>query len=322
MRVLVLGAACPLGGELVHRASAAGHQVGAVVDRSDGGARERAALPRVTWLEVGSGDEATLTEVMRGQEVVVLVPDLALERPATWGDDPLKEAVSQVRRVLRAARAASAPSVLYVGSASALGRGGEAGEAVSELDTFAALGEARVLDACYAAETEVLAANTFQMHTASLLTTVLVGGDARGSVWERLSQTPRLWDVALNVVDVRDVANTIVKGLRSVRSGQRYAVSGHTTQLARVLKAYAEATGRPAPALLPADHLSRRALRRLLAHAHRLPQADVMRQWAAWEALAMIPARVDRTKARAELHHKARPLATTLREAFEGLASP
>ena len=129
---------------------------------------------------------------------------------------------------------------------------------------------------------------------------------------------PAVIEGGFDWVDVRDVCDGLLAAERQGRTGENYLLPGHHASLRDLNTLAGEVAGRPSRVpTLPMGFA------RLFA-----PVADLAGRWSAspflytsdaLHALRHSPP-VDGTKARDELGHEPRPLATTVRDAFEWFA--
>jgi dihydroflavonol-4-reductase len=127
-------------------------------------------------------------------------------------------------------------------------------------------------------------------------------------------------DFAMNVVDVRDVAEGLILALERGRVGERYILGGETVRLSELLRRAAMLTGRsslriPIPGALAqvvaagmefvADHVT-----------HRPPAATVE---GVRIALRAVPVSLE--KSRRELGYACRPIEPALRQAIASIMS-
>lgn len=128
-------------------------------------------------------------------------------------------------------------------------------------------------------------------------------------------ELPAWMKTTLNLVDVRDVAEGLVRAAECGRSGQRYLLSGHNVPMVALLAVLERLSGVPMPRAVVPWPLARAVAsvsEWLADHVHgRAPQATV-----AGVRLAGARARFSNFRTRNELDWRPRPLHTSLADAL------
>lgn len=318
---LVTGGNGHLGNTLVRALLECGQQVRAGVrDPSD-----RAAFAgldcELVYTELQ--DKASLLQALQGVDVLYQVAAVFRH----WARDPQAEIVlpnvEGTRNVLEAAAEAGVRRVVFVSSVAAVGHNGQPlDEAHWNDEPENAYYHSKILSERMAWEV----AQRLGLDLVSVLPAAMVGPNAQRltdtmnfleSV--RLRQVPLDPGFHFNFVDVRDVAQALIRAAESGRSGERYILANeHSSSLVALIEA--------ANAVAMGYRLPPPAPRWLL-----LAMAWLEERWA---GLTGRPAQLlvsqvrlfhgvrqeySITKARAELGYRPRPPAQALREAFEFL---
>lgn len=220
----------------------------------------------------------------------------------------LARAVRGLRNVLLEARAHNLHRLVYVSSALTLGPADPA-----------ALTDERVLDApgplgsaadhlAFWTELEARKFAGLGLPIVIVNPALCLGPGARGNqLVDGLRRGRVTVSSPLSVVDVRDVARSIVAAADGGTLGARYGLAGHAPGLAELAAAIDAVTGvtrRRLPLPLAVLHACASLPARLSA---RLPlDPEIL-------AFGRAGLRLDDRRARAELHHRTRPLEDTLR---------
>ncbi len=287
MRVLVLGAAGFIGGQIARAAHDNGWEthglrrrpeaVGAVGD-----------LP-LTWHTGDLRDHGTLVAAMQGCEVVF---HAAAYYPTTERDIPacVRAGVHEMRGVLGAAKAAGVGRVVYTSSPSTIGPPPEgANRLADERDAYVPGSvHSAYYETKWAMEAEAALATLEGLPVVTLVPTTVFGpGDVKPTTGELLvmvarRRLPIMVDAVVNVVDGRDVALAHIRAAERGDPGQRYIIGGHNVNLVDLMTLAAQTAG-----FRPPRRVSRAAVVRLmrLANALRLPIKDTARQLEHWHPL-------------------------------------
>ncbi|MEL6179167.1 MAG: NAD-dependent epimerase/dehydratase family protein [Myxococcota bacterium] len=183
-------------------------------------------------------DRHALERALAGQDVLIYAEPY---RPRTHmpRDTALHEGVDRIRTLLSAARKAGVAHTIYLGSAITVGRPPSEGKRLTELDLYmpGQRDDDPWFDVAYAMECEVLAANSYTMHTSALMYTTPIGpGRALPAPIMAMVQgrLPLIWDGRCNVIDVRALAGTAFQAIRLARAGHRYLLAAHSPCLTPV----------------------------------------------------------------------------------------
>jgi dihydroflavonol-4-reductase len=247
---IVTGGAGFIGSHLVEQLAASGQQV-KVIERPGA---EVGHLPRgVEVVFADIRDRRTVAEALRGGRWVYHLA----ANPNLWVRDRREfEAVNHLGtvNVLESALQAGAERILHTSTESILTRAGATGvidEHVQILESDAVgpycLSKLRAEDAALAMAREgrpVVVANP----------TMPVGPGDRGlSPPTRLirdfclGKLPAVMDCTLNLIDVRDAADGLVRAMERAKPGRRYLLGGENLTLSGLLGMLSELTGVPVP---------------------------------------------------------------------------
>jgi dihydroflavonol-4-reductase len=130
----------------------------------------------------------------------------------------------------------------------------------------------------------------------------------------RDGKVPALLSGGLNVVDVRDVAQSIAAAADQGRSGEGYILGGHHRSIPKLMRTAAGICGVESPGLVCPMWVARMSAPLTLGWA-RLMKREPLYTAEALRALRANP-RISHAKAAAELGHAPRPLEQTLRDLF------
>lgn len=308
MRVAVLGATGLRGAAIARVIAATGYTLRAVAPRGASRRPLGEVAARAEWRDATLSEPTALARALRDQDAVICA-EPAL--PPWNTPNLLRGGVERVRNLLSAARACGVAHVVYLGSAVTVGRTPGEGARLTEMDTYTP-GAHRDpwFDMAYAVECEVLAANSYAMHTSALMHTALIGpGCSDQPLLRAMRRLPVLLDSPCDVLDVRSLASTAFRAVRLARSGQRYLVPGHATTLGDIALTISRLTDTPPPRLIRAS---------LAPLAARVSP----RRLQPFARFASCPGPFDGTKARVELQHKPRKLKESLRDMIAAVDAP
>jgi dihydroflavonol-4-reductase len=249
MRAFVTGGTGFIGGAVVRRLLAAGHQVRALV-RPASTSRQLDGLP-VEWVAGDLADGEALQHGMAGCEWVFHVAALY----SYWGhrrDDFAQTNVEGTRRVLEAARLVGVDRLVYTSSIAVLGVHRDRTPATEEtLGTLAdRIGPYQ--------RSKFLAEEVARDYARQDLPVVIVNPSTPVGVGDH-RPTPtgqiivdflngRMFgyvDTGLNIADVEDVATGHLLAAERGQVGERYILGGENLTLKQVLDLLAEISGRP-----------------------------------------------------------------------------
>lgn len=305
MRILLIGATGYLGATIASTLVGAGHVVLAASRTPP-----RPAATIHTPLDLD--DHASVRAAASGCEAIVLAVG---PTPELQGADLVRSTVLRVRHTIAAGRQERVKRLLWIGCASTAGRSTAPATALDEI--LPTTTNSAFVDALWAAEAEVLAANTHTLFTSALLPSVLLGPNdprpaTRSLVGALMAGLPKiLFDTPFNAVDVRDVARTVHTALLQGRPGQRYLLGGRATSLRQIATHLHTHHGAPMPRFLTPPSA---AVQHLTLTLDRLGPG---RPAAVLQPLHHMPVEIDRTKSRVELGHVSRKLEASLDESVE-----
>jgi len=305
-RTLVIGATGCIGAQVVEALVGQGASVRATRRWSSA---PRASTESVEWVVADVEQPATMERAMAGCTAVVFAARL-VEPPGgrTVAGRSLARAVGGLRNVLLEARAHNLHRLVYVSSALTL-RPAAPAALTDEHDLDAPAPRASAAEhLAFWTELEVRKFVGLGLPIVIVNPALCLGPGARANpLVDGLRRGSVTVSSALSAVDVRDVARSIVAAADRGTIGARYGLGGHAPTFAELAAAIDGVTGvsrRRVP--LPPGVLDACASLQGLLSA-RLPLDP--------ETLAFARAglRLDDRRARAELHHRPRPLEDTLR---------
>lgn len=316
---LVLGATGFIGGHLARAALGRGWQVRGLRRRP--GAVGHLGQEPVAWYGGDLDRPASLQPAFDGADIVFHAAGYYPRSGAPLARQ-VAHAVRQTRTVLEAVRRGGASRLVYISSLTTIGHPPPGENRLADerdLYTPGSLARSAYYECKYAMESEVLRADVGLPCVAVNPTAVLGPGDVHLTLARFLLAVARGWALAwlpaqLNVVDARDVAQATLRAAEVGRPGERYLLGGHNLSLKELMTRACRLTGVAPPRFeLPlwladlAVFLSDWLPPLRLAGNH----LRAIRWWQGYNC----------DKARRELGLSARPLETTLTEAFEWLAS-
>ncbi|MHA6196104.1 NAD-dependent epimerase/dehydratase family protein [Pseudomonas wadenswilerensis] len=315
---LVTGANGHLGNTLVRALLAEGYRVRAGVrDTSD---TEPFAGLDCQRVYVELLDEAALDRALDGVEVLFQVAAAFRHWSADPEADIITPNVQGTRLVLQAAARAGVERVVYVSSVAAVGHDGSALDETSwNEEVENPYYRSKILSERVAWE----AAQALGLWMVSVLPSAMVGPNASRltdtmgfleSIRQR--QVPLAPDFHFNFVDVRDVAQGLIRAAQSGRAGQRYILANERSSsfadLLRAINAVSPGYRQPARAprwLLMCVAWLQEAQAGLGGRPARLTRSQV-------RLFQGVRQEYDTGKARRELGFQPRPSDAVLREAF------
>lgn len=309
--IFVVGASGRIGEEVARGLSGRGYPVRSA--RWEGASRGDAP---VEWVEAKLDEDGGLAEAMEGCLGVVVTAE-GVERGG----------VGRLRAVLGAARELEVPRVVYVSDASTLGLGGGWDDELDEAHYYTpGTGGGPRAAARWWLEAELYHYVGRGMPVSTVIPGMVWGPRLEESPigrlvgWAVRGRVPAVLRARVNVVDVRDLANTVVNALERGRPGRRYVVGGENLSLETIVgEAAARAGVRGARAVVPAATLEgafeaiqrgREGLRARLGL--RMPGGgvlDALRRFSRARGL-------DDRRARGELQHQSRPFLQTFEDAW------
>lgn len=287
-------------------------------------AQGRQAEPGVERVEVAFGDSASVDAALKGCGALVYIG--AFSPPLGMGiREARRRGVAELRGIFDACARAEVERIVYLSNAVTLGAEpadprGELSESDyylpgSQQDAF--------VEAKWAMEAEVYRYMLRGFGAAVMIPGLILGpGGAEstlGPLIRRLAraQLPGLIGQHVNLIDVRDLAEGLVKGLERGRAGRRYIVGGQNLEL-RLVAAEVSALKK---VKAPTFQLPAAPIRRAAQLAGRLSWRlglDAPALAVAAEHLALSRPLNDE-RARAELSHQSRPWRETLADMLETL---
>jgi dihydroflavonol-4-reductase len=315
--VAVTGASGHLGANLVRALAASGRRVRALVHRNGEGV---AGLP-VEVMHVDVLDRASLLPAFSKVDTVF---HLAAKISAGWESEKVVRAVNieGTRNVAEACLAAGVRRLVHTSSIHAFSL--SPGASTLDENTPAAKDRSCGVYGIAKAEGEcaVLAAVAAGLDAVILNPTAILGpfdfqASAMGQVLLALARgkLPALVaDASYDFVDVRDVVAAALAAETRGRRGERYLLPGTRLSLVELAKLWAEVTGRPAPRWAAPMWLARFGA----VFAPAWSRLRGRRPLFTSESLSVLRERrkVSGRKAEAELGHRPRPVAETLRDTF------
>lgn len=313
MLCLVTGANGHLGNTLVRTLLKHGHRVRAGVRDVSQTAPFAGLECELVYAELQ--DETALLKALEGVEVLFQVAAVFKH----WARHPEAEIVQPnvqgTRCVLQAASRAGVMRVVYVSSVAAVGHDGSAlDETHWSQETENAYYRSKILSEQMAWQT----ANALGLWMVSVLPSAMVGPNA-GRLTDTLGFLQAVKDRKMpldpgfhfNFVDVRDVADGMLRAAQKGRSGQRYILGNeHSSSLAEVVDVLGYRLPRPAPRwLLMGIAWLQERWADLTGHPAQLMQSQVRLFHGVRQQYTL-------SKARAELGFNPRPPQQALREAF------
>ncbi len=304
----VLGATGFIGGHIAREAAARGWRVRAL--RRDPNAVGAIGDVNVEWITGDLGNRSSLSEAMRGCEVVFHSAG-AYPHGTHAIDQDVQNALSQMRNVIAAARETKPDRLIYTSSFTTIGLPREPQRLADERDLYrpGTAGDA-YYEAKWAMEVEVL--NSGLPLVVLNPAAVFGPGDVHLAVSEIVimaakGRVPFYFDATFGAIDVRDVAAAQLNAVECGRVGERYILSNHNMTLKDGLTLIARASGRKPPAI----HIGPRLLKAIIAMGKYLPGGMIghLRTMQFWQPLS-------NRKAVAELGLPSRPLDVTLRDAL------
>ncbi|MEW5869918.1 MAG: hopanoid-associated sugar epimerase [Chloroflexota bacterium] len=249
MRTFVTGGTGFVGGAVVRRLLADGHQVRALV-RPGSNTRQLDGL-EVERVTGDLGDAAALRAGMKGCEWVFHVAALYAYWGYTW-EQFYQANVAGTRRVLEMAGESGVQRVIYTSSIATLGLPGDGSP--GDEDTPVTLAD---MSGSYK-RSKFLAEEAAHEFAGQGLPLVIVNPAAPVGVGDhKPTQTgkmildflkggmPAYVDTGLTVVDVEDVAEGHLLAAEGGRTGERYILGGENLSLKQILDLLAEISGRP-----------------------------------------------------------------------------
>lgn len=317
--VLVLGATGFIGGHIALAALRQGWQVRALRRRT--GAIGHLGRSPVLWSDGDLDRPESLPPAFEGVEIVF---HAAGYYPRS--NDPVHcqvaFSVRQTRSVLEAAHRAGVARLVYVSSLTTIGRPPpDEDRLADERDHYVpgTLARSAYYECKYAMESEVLRADSSVPCVVVSPTAVFGPGDVHLTLARLLLALARGWGVAwlpaeVNAVDVRDVAEATVRAAQLGRPGERYLLGGHNLSVRQLMELTCRTAGVPPPRF----QIPLWLIDRVISITDHFPPLNLagnhlraIRQWQGYNC----------EKARHELGLSTRPLETTMRDAFDWLAS-
>jgi dihydroflavonol-4-reductase len=312
MKVLVIGATGFIGGQIARAAVARGWQVRAMRrdERRVGAIGDLAAQGAIEWCRADLGDADSLTDAMRGCDVVF---HAAGYYPASSRDraGQLRHVRTQMEQVLLAFRQAKSDLLVYTSSLTTIGPPSEPGRMADETDVYQ-LGSVPSLYFDLKIVMEQMALDSGLPVVALCPTSVFGPGDVKPATGALLIHVARgivpfYPDGQVNVVDVRDVAAAHVAAVERGRPGERYILGGENMTFRQMLTVAAEQAGRRPPWLRLSPGLVEAA--GALGGWLGVLGSDMLRAIRYWQPL-------DTSRACIELGLSPRPFADTVRDAL------
>ncbi len=316
---LVLGATGFIGGHIARAALGRGWQVRGLRRRP--GAVGHLGQESIAWFDGDLDAPDSLQPAFDGADVVFHAAGY-YPKSGEPVHRHLARALRQTRSVLDASRRAAVPRLVYISSLTTIGTPPPgAGRLADERDRYlpGSLPRSAYYEGKYAMESEVLRGDHGVPVVVLNPTAVLGPGDVHLTLARLLLAIGRGWALAwlpaeLNVVDVRDVAQAVVRAAEAGRPGERYLLGGHNLSLHRLLSIACRMAGVPPPRFgLPLWCVDAVVLLSDLVPPLRFA-ANHLRAIRLWQPYNC-------EKARRVLGLSPRPLEATLRDSFDWLAA-
>jgi dihydroflavonol-4-reductase len=249
MKAFVTGGTGFVGGGVVRRLLAEGHQVRALV-RAGTNTRQLDGLP-VERIRGDLSDGAALRAGMAGCEWVFHVAALYAYWGYSW-DDFLQSNVEGTRRVLEAAGESGVQRIVHTSSIASLGipRDGTSGDEATPVTLKDMIG--------FYKRSKYLAEEVVREFVRQGLPVVIVNpaapvgvGDHKPTQTGKLivdylnGRMPAYVETGLTIVDVDDVAEGHLLAMRKGKIGERYILGGENLSLKQVLDLLSEVSGLP-----------------------------------------------------------------------------
>lgn len=337
--ILVTGATGFIGRHVVQALQKQGYPVRAMRHNSRDGAAD--AAPALAWVDGDLEAPATLRAALQGCAGVIhcagFYPRDGLDVQAARA-----QGVRQTRHLFdaclaeRVARVVyiSSPATLGVGDVSALTREDKTGmlrpdpqrqspqtRGLDETDFYVpGTLQSAYFEAKWAMEAEVYRYMLRGLAVVIAIPSAVFGpGDHKPTTGELLlriarARMPALIGERVNIVDVRDVAESAVRALERGRPGRRYIFGGTNLSMGELAETVSELAGVQPPRF----HLPAAPVRALARAAERLGRRVGANPpaWVVGTDLMAYARPVVDARARAELDHRARPYRTTLADAL------
>lgn len=318
-KVLVLGATGFLGAHVVRELERRNFSVRAAY---------RAQSPRwhledcdPDWRRVDLDEPRGLEEAVDGSRAVV---DCSGFYPTDGVDvdEARRRGVGRLRRVLDACDEANVGRVVYVSSPATLGLSpGDGRDALAEADRYTP-GEVddAYFEVKYSMEAEIYRYVDRGTPVVVAIPGAVFGpGDVKPTSGEFLvrianGDVPAIVGETLNVVDVRDVAETLVAAMRSGRPGRRYIMGGHNV----AAESFTGSVAREAGVDPPDRHVRGEWIRPVVREGERAARRlgyDGPSPLIPFD-LAHYARPLSSERAEGELGHDVRPVGATLRDAI------
>ncbi len=317
-KILVVGATGFIGAHTARALAAAGYPVRAT---------RRASSPiwhlsdvEVEWVEADLDDAASLSAALDGCLGVIHAAGF-YPRDGVDVDAARRRGVAQMRHLLDVCLERRIPRLVYVSSPATLGAGADPDAERAEADLYV---PGTVADAYFetkwAMEAEIYRYVRRGLPVVITIPAAVFGpGDVKPTTGELLvrladGRLPAVVGDALDAVDVRDVADSLVRALERGRPGRRYVLGGTNTSVDDFVSLVCELAGADKPRFhlpsSPVRHLARAAERLVRRVGLDAPPMVV------GVDLAVYSRPLNSDRARAELDHHSRPLRTTLADAL------
>jgi dihydroflavonol-4-reductase len=288
MRIVILGAAGFIGGQIARAACAAGHDVHGFRRRP--GSLGAVGDLAITWHDGDLAEPASLRAAM--QDCAVLYHAAAYY---PYADRDIQTAIHKAQReieaVLEAAQAARVKRVVYTSSLTTIGQPPQgSGRIADEQDGYVSSSvQNAYFEAKWAMEQAALRAADEGLNLVVLIPSAVFGpGDVKPTTGQVLRDLARgRFPISIhaetNFVDVRDVAQAHLRAATVGERGERTIIGGHNLDIDDALRQAAQVAGVRPPLLT----LRRETAVRLLGLAGRLPLPipELVRGLAFWQPL-------------------------------------
>jgi dihydroflavonol-4-reductase len=316
--VLVVGATGFIGGHIAKAALDIGWIVRAL-RRNPASIGHLADAP-VEWITGDLNDPDSLLKAMQGTDVLFHAGGYYPKRKERRAvHEQVNEALVQTRNVIQAAKSASVKLLVFTSTLTTIGKPPQGASRLANEDDYyipGTMARSAYYEAKFAMEQEVILAAKEALPTIVLNPTAVLGpGEVHISVGGLLLAIARGWGVVwlpvtVNIVDVRDVAQSHIQAAILGKIGERYIIGGHNIKLRDAMNQIATMTRVPAPRF----GIPLRLVEGLIRLDDALPFSNLtgnhLRAIHLWQGY-------DTTKARVELGLSPRPLEATFRDSLD-----
>lgn len=317
-KILVVGATGFVGGHIARALDRQGYAVRAI--RRETSETWHLEGVDLEWVYADLDEPETLDEAVAGCAGVIhaagYYPGDALDVDAAR-----RRGVSQLRHLFDACLAHRVARVVYISSPATLGIGADADAVLDEHDFYVP----GTVDNAYFEVKQAMEAEVYRYVRRGLPVVITIPsaifgpGDLKPTTGRlllavargRLPATIGRW---VNVVDVRDVASSIIAALERGRPGRRYILGGANMSVDELVEGICEKVSATPPRFhLPVSPVRKAA--RFIERAGRTVGVDMPPMLVGLDLVARAR-RLSDERARAELNHQSRAVESTLSDAL------